>query len=558
MKNQNFPYHVPVTNSRSIFSNEVVLIVDCYLRRQDVHSRGQANDPGKDAQSLSQLMKPFGRNIHRIAIVARNDAESIAAYQNAGFDVRAMSLNRTDELRDFITQMQVRMEAAPPSYLFLVTIEPTFTFLARTAYIRQVEVTFWSPRASTPSDFLEYNFMPLEDLLSGFSPPRVGMWLDYENLHVGLVNRGWKPNPSELIKAAKAEIADLGEVVNVTAYGDWGLLSRGSGADIQRQLTEQGVETRYLVNMNGKNSADMKIADDIRNLVEMGGDSPNAVDVIALGSGDRDFRPTIERARASGQKIVVVSLKDSMSATLRQAVGESNVRYLDSRLKLESRVSVSYKDEHAKLILEISAWLNRHRWRWAFADKLKEAFATTPNGAERLHRAIADGILKPLVRGGGQAFALDLNHPLVVTSQRMVHLIPEKIHFCLGKRDMPYIDSNFLAISMARDGVLQSVGAGQSRPEAEGWLGLLHEIGMLEREERENPKAEGRMINIWNLREAVADQKQDPDAGPEAETTKHPVEENWPTKAPRPGESRLNLKMLGRLDAPQQPQSTAI
>lgn len=37
---------------------------------------------------------------------------------------------------------------------------------------------------------------------------------DYENLHIGLKQRGWRPDAKALIEAARQAVGDLGDIVN--------------------------------------------------------------------------------------------------------------------------------------------------------------------------------------------------------------------------------------------------------------------------------------------------------------------------------------------------------
>jgi hypothetical protein len=136
------------------------------------------------------------------------------------------------------------------------------------------------------------------------------------------------------METIRLAIDDLGEIVTVTCYADFDNIDRnfgGPGFNWQRELAIAGSDTRYVINQHGKNTADMKIADDIRTLVENNAHAYTAIDIIGLVTMDRDFRYVVETARSRGMKVVVLGLEGQMSRELRNSA--SDVRYLDALLK---------------------------------------------------------------------------------------------------------------------------------------------------------------------------------------------------------------------------------
>ncbi len=315
--------------------HDAILIADHYQRLKEATERHQKVDPNREAQGLSMLIKPFGRYDRRIAIVNQDDSEGLTAYQRAGFETLAVNGNRPTELRRFIQQIDASLETAPPKHLVIASTDPAFSLLcARTARNRQTAVAVWAPANCVPPELTDpaFGFRPLEELLPDLKVSRLDIRLDYENLHIGLQRRGSPPEPKHLVEAVKAAVSDLGEIITITAYGDWSALAQGGSNDIQRELALLGVETRYQVNIRGKNSADMKIADDIRTLVEKDSGAPDAVDAIVLGTCDRDFRPSVESAKARGKRIVLLALQGGLSRELERVATE--VRYLDKHLTI--------------------------------------------------------------------------------------------------------------------------------------------------------------------------------------------------------------------------------
>lgn len=496
-------------------NDTITLIVDQYRRHAEAVERDRKINSTYEAKELSRLIKPLGRDCRYIALVSEDDAEGLIAYRRSGYEIISMDGDRKDALRKFIRRMNDTLSRDPPDYLVVVTTDEDFQFLFDTALRnQQTNLAVWAPHATVPSTFTHsaYNYRPLEELLPDIKVKKLDIRLDYENLHFGLKERGWPLDPKALIEAVKAVVADLGEVVNTVAYADWDVLSKSANRNIQRELARIGVETRYQINLRGKNSADMKLADDIRTLLERNFYEPDAVDVIVLGTCDRDFRPTVETAKARGKRLVILALKDGISHELRRVAGD-DVRYLDDHLKPPSRAQRHLStpkpwDKHVSLIAKIALWLHRQGRQWACVDSLAEALALDPQG-ERLERAVADGVLTRRSNGAkGKSDTLMPNrdHPLAQTIQRLIWWTPGRIDYCLNERGMPYVDSNFLARGMTMDAKLTRLGVGQNRREAEGWLDRVADAGVIVKKSQPHPKTPTRIINTWWLPRKHGDQ----------------------------------------------------
>lgn len=351
-----------------------------------------------------------------------------------------------------------------------------------------------------------------QKLAAIFRVAKVDVRLDYENLHIGLKRRGLKITPKALISAIRESVADLGNVVTLVAYADWGQLSRGAGLDIQRELDKSNVDTRYQRNLHGKNSADMKIADDVRTLIEKDTSAPDAVDVIVLGTGDRDFRPTIETAKQRGKKVVILALRHSISPVLERL---AEVRFLEFEAKLTSGHRPTSRgpkpwDEHAELIMRVQAWLNRRGWKWARTDQLTEALAFDPAKLDRLQRAIQAQLLVRRSRtvshkGGSQGqvetLAPNRGHPLVRAVRHLVEWLPDQITMGLQTTGWSYVDSNALAQAMMKDDVFHRLGVGQTRREAEGWLDLAAAAGIVVKKTQPHRLTPTNIVTTWWLPE---------------------------------------------------------
>jgi uncharacterized LabA/DUF88 family protein len=497
-----------------MYTTDVVQIVDLYARYyKEREQKTTKIDPNAEAKSLSQTIVALGRNSDKIAIIAKDDDRRLNAYEQAGYKIQPMNGNRRDEVRHFIRQMTTQIKQTKPKYLVLVTDDPDFVHLCDDA-ASITELAVWTSSDPAPRELMDknYGWRPLEDLLPDLKISRIDVRLDLENIFIGLVQRGWCPNLQELIEAIRLAVDGLGEVVTITGYADFDELDRhhgGPNINWQRAFTLAGGESRYVVNQRGKNTADMKIADDIRTLVERDHSAGTAIDIICLATMDRDFRPIADTVRRHGKKVVVLGLKGGLSHELERAASE--VRYLDDFLKFslpDQPDSVLTKPpqpsqrEEAALMMRISVWMRRNHWRWVYRDRLDREFG---GATETLRKLIADGWLTSSPNGSvdaqGQARMLEPNpkNSASMTAHYLASWIPARLDYCL--RQMPYVDSNFLATGMARDKTLAQMGVGQTRIEVENWLDAAVSAGIVVAKKQPHPRTPTKLITTWLLPE---------------------------------------------------------
>jgi uncharacterized LabA/DUF88 family protein len=182
--------------------------------------------------------------------------------------------------------------------------------------------------------------------------PRIDIRLDFENLHITLKkDLNWKPDAQALIKAIQAGVQHLGVIVRLVAYADWDKLSladrdvyqRWNKRAWQRDLAAIGVETRYLVNEDNKNVADIQMTNDIRDLLERPLDAPDAADLIILGTNDSDFKGVLTAAQRRRRRIILLAVKGQLSHHLLAAVEAEDIYYIDQGLHLHNGRSASSK-----------------------------------------------------------------------------------------------------------------------------------------------------------------------------------------------------------------------
>ncbi|SRR6266404_1637934 len=497
-------------------SYDVVQIVDVYPYYHERGRQTMKKDPDAEAQSLSMLVKPLGRNVHKIALVAPDDDERRLAYRRSGYETILMH-DRDTELTEFILQMESEIKDAPPKHVVLVSDDPDFVHLCN-AVAPHTDLAVWANGATAPRVLKnpKYGWRPLEELLPDLKVPRIDVRIDLENIFIGLVQRGWRPNLVEMMEAIHQAMKDLGEITTVTGYADFDELNRhhGPNRNWQRELTLANAESRYVVNKHGKNTADMKIADDIRTLVEH---DTGAIDIIGLATMDRDFRHIVDTAQRRGKKVVVLGLEGALSRELEGAASE--VRYLDKFLKLASPskqgsgTAAPPQREDATLMMRVAALMHRNHWRFVYRNRLEQEFGQTTEGLRKL---ITEGWLTPSPGGSvdGKGLARTLEPNPNNTAARGAHYlarwIPVRLDYCLNQRGMPYVDSNFLANGMARDRVLTEMGVGQTRVDAESWLKAAACAGLIEASQQEHPQDTTKLITTWRL-------PQEPVAPPAAE-----------------------------------------
>jgi hypothetical protein len=427
-----------------------------------------------------------------------------------------MNGNRPTELKQFIRTMTLQIRQAKPKHTVVVSDDPEFFYLCD-AVASHTELSVWANSATVPQELKEseYGFRPLEELLPDLKIQRIDVRIDLENIFIGLVQRGWRPDLREMMEAIRQSVDDLGEIVTVTGYADFDELNRhhgGSRVNWQRELTLAGGESRYVVNQHGKNTADMKIADDIRTLVEHNPSAGGTIDIICLATNDRDFRHTVETAQTRGKKVIVLALKGGLSREL-EAVAAGKVRYLDDYLKLPQANRPSDKGtapaerEDVVLMLQIAASMHQNRWRFVYRDWLETEFG---GEADRLRKLLADGWLSPSpnspvdVKGEARTLAPNPDHATARAAHHLARWIPTRVEQCLGQRAMPYVDSYYIASGMARDPTLARLGIGQTRPAAENWLLAAASAGLVVAEEITHPQNPSKTITTWRLPAAEA------------------------------------------------------
>jgi uncharacterized LabA/DUF88 family protein len=159
--------------------------------------------------------------------------------------------------------------------------------------------------------------------ISDQAVPDAGLFIDWDNLKVGLKELGRQPNISSLLDT----VGHRGRIVIARAYADW---QQRSNAFDPPNLYAAGIEPVYVpVRMQSgrplKNSADVKLAVDCIDLLNT---APH-LKTFFLVSGDADLIHLVNFLRARGKRVVVIAVSHTLSSMLAENLDELLIYDLD-------------------------------------------------------------------------------------------------------------------------------------------------------------------------------------------------------------------------------------
>lgn len=148
---------------------------------------------------------------------------------------------------------------------------------------------------------------------------RLGIFIDFENLIYGLVDRFGEQGAYELFKVQLImEYASrYGEVNCAYAYADWRIKAVNQW---QIDLYSRGVELVHVLGRGGKNAVDIRMAIDVVEHVF----TQSSVDAYLIVSGDRDFLPLVNLLKRHGKKVIALSPSRAMSKEMRRVCEETS------------------------------------------------------------------------------------------------------------------------------------------------------------------------------------------------------------------------------------------
>ena len=146
--------------------DETILVADQYSCWHTDSKHHFGADPQRDAQDLRLTSNVFAPRQRCIALVAADDSRGLEAYREAGYETLVMNGNRKSELDGLIKSIEETLRTAPPRYLVLMTTDPAFVRLCRSANgLPHVNLAVWGPANDTPPELAQpvNNFRPLEE-----------------------------------------------------------------------------------------------------------------------------------------------------------------------------------------------------------------------------------------------------------------------------------------------------------------------------------------------------------------------------------------------------------
>src|SRR6266849_221895 len=157
------------------------------------------------------------------------------------------------------------------------------------------------------------------------SEPNIALFIDYENVHYGLVNQyRFKPNATKIAELILTEVGKDGNILIKKAYADW---EKQEFKGVQGALKKAGIEPAYTLSKKTskggqletwKDSADaVLLLDALQTLFER-----TDIDEFAIVTGDRAALDLVHRLRSRGKKVRLCALESALAQELTDAVEE--------------------------------------------------------------------------------------------------------------------------------------------------------------------------------------------------------------------------------------------
>jgi uncharacterized LabA/DUF88 family protein len=156
----------------------------------------------------------------------------------------------------------------------------------------------------------------MSDQFADQARPDAGLFIDWDNLKLGLKDLGRQPNISSLLDT----LGQRGRIVIARAYADW---QQKAHAFDPPNLYAAGIEPVYVpVRMHSgqlvKNSADVKLAVDCIDFLN----TATHLKTFFLVSGDSDLLHLVNFLRARGKRVVVIAVSHTLSSSLADNLDE--------------------------------------------------------------------------------------------------------------------------------------------------------------------------------------------------------------------------------------------
>ncbi|MCC6803266.1 MAG: NYN domain-containing protein, partial [Anaerolineae bacterium] len=357
-------------------------------------------------------------------------------FKAAGYEI--FDIPHRESLADALIIHYFSFDPEPVDELILATTNPDLIPLVRRVKrTRNARVRMWgSDDVLEGTEFADQViFQPLESLLGIQQTKNVAIYVDFENIAISLNEQGYIVNLDTLIESLVRRGKAHGQVVKIEAYAPW--TQRGSlpplvdlaGREIADDATNRLLmaDINPVITLPGKNSADMKMSNDI--LRDVGHE--DAADIYIVASGDRDFKDMINQLRARNKTVIIWSVHGSTS---RQLENNPNltVEYIEDFTNLQTHQSLSLASmafnedgsmggftpsQWSSVIIQFDRLAQQVRTEALthkqLIDQLIEvgAVVSQARGEDLVSQAVSLGILR--LTSTKDRLILDYNHPVV-------------------------------------------------------------------------------------------------------------------------------------------------
>lgn len=509
---------------------EVLLVVDL----DDVVERFRRQSAPLSVESLARGLRRaalvLGSPVHAVAFVSSAEGEAGGTPETDrtlppipldGFVLQRVSGTR-DQLRcDVVGRVRAhcpserladRSSSSRPICV-LVTGDPALAS-AVGAEAAAVDLHVWHPPMADPEKLDAQRVVSLESLLDVRKTTQV-LFIDFENVAISLSTQGYVVDPALLADCFTTAARAEGELRAAYAYADWqrlpAMYSEGGNVvvgDAQRVFEMRGIETRYLVTIPGKNTADMRIADHVRDLLER--DPPSR---FILATGDRDFSPVVSTLASRGCEVVVWGVRGCTSPALARiaqvcyidelvplsqrpeprATGESQQVPLADAATAEPAGEASRPTPWTKAVLLLDDVMQRNGWPWlsqarvaAELARVRELVSDESDARAAVNQALTRGILvRERIQNPNPNFPdqftwacrLNPDHPTVAAARLVPARCLALLQYHLAR--MPYVSFSYLMQSMGRDPELSAPWLGLDNDSRALWINFLVSEGKI-------------------------------------------------------------------------------
>ena len=231
--------------------------------------------------------------------------------------------------------------------------------------------------------------------------PLIAVFIDYENLALGVRDMNWRKFQIDLILR---RLLEKGRVVYKRAYCDW---RNYSGA--VREFHAHGIEMIDIPQskVSGKNSADIRMVVDAIDLCYA---KPH-IDTFALISGDSDFSPLASKLKENEKRVLGCGIRSSTSDLLVASCDEfvfyddlvSSARKVKPKRKKRGEKARDKKQEALDMLMEIIQGLESDYdtvWGSAIKQAMKRVypgFAEQSFGYRNFSALLNDGAAHDLI-----------------------------------------------------------------------------------------------------------------------------------------------------------------